>query len=74
MVEKYGDTANTERTLYFASLAGDNKEALKAVETLLKTQPNNSEYLTKAMHLNLANGNANAAEQLIAKLLLKTPQ
>lgn len=71
--KKYGDTANTERTLYFASLAGDNKEALKAVEKLLKTQPNNSEYLTKAMHLNLANGNANAAEQLIAKLLLKTP-
>ncbi|WP_055017368.1 tetratricopeptide repeat protein [Pseudoalteromonas sp. P1-25] len=71
--KKYGDTANSERTLYYASLAGDDAAALKAVEILLKAQPNNSEYLTKAMHLRLANGDAPGAEQLIAKLLLKTP-
>lgn len=71
--KKYGDTANSERTLYYASLAGDDAAALKAVEILLKAQPNNSEYLTKAMHLRLANGDAPGAEQLIAKLLRKTP-
>ncbi|TMO74668.1 protein PelB [Pseudoalteromonas sp. S3776] len=71
--KKYGDTANSERTLYYASLAGDDVAALKAVEILLKAQPNNSEYLTKAMHLRLANGDAPGAEQLIAKLLRKTP-
>ncbi|ASM50859.1 hypothetical protein PESP_a2975 [Pseudoalteromonas espejiana DSM 9414] len=71
--KKYGDIANAERTLYFANLTGDDEAALKAVEKLLKAQPNNTEYLTKAMHLRLANGDANGAEQLISKLLAKKP-
>lgn len=69
----YGDKADVKRTLYLANLAGNTEDAAQAIESLLKTDPNNSEYLTQAMHLRLANGNAKGAEQLLAKLLLQSP-
>ncbi|MEL0649003.1 tetratricopeptide repeat protein [Pseudoalteromonas agarivorans] len=69
----YGDAKNTQRTLYLANLAGNTEDAAKAIEVLLKAQPNNTQYLTQAMQLRLANGNAKGAEQLLAKLLLKNP-
>ncbi|MEM5546213.1 tetratricopeptide repeat protein [Pseudoalteromonas fuliginea] len=71
--KKYGDQANTERTLYLADLAGNTEDAADAVEALLKATPNNTHYLTKAMYLRLANGNAKGAEQLLEKLLIKSP-
>lgn len=69
----YGDANNLTRTFYLANLAGNNKEAAKAIESLLKSSPDNLEYLNQAMQLRLANGNAQGAELLLAKLLEKKP-
>ena len=69
----YGDQKDVKRTLYLANLAGNTEDAANAIEDLLKLEPNSTQYLTQAMHLRLANGDAKGAEQLLAKLLDKNP-
>ena len=72
--KKFGDNNDIKQTLYLADLAGNKEDANKAVEQLLKSEPNNPDYIKKAMHLRLANGDTKGAEQLITTLLKNTPE
>ena len=71
--KQYGDQSNIKRTLYLADLAGNKEDAIIAATKLLQEEPNNIKYLTQAMQLHLANGDANGAELLLSKLLKQKP-